>query len=279
VLSTDTYVEQVHFRRAHPPAWLAQKLLMASLADVAAMGAVPEAFTLAAALPAHTPLPWWEAFALGLGEASRREGVTLAGGDLTASPGPVVLTFTVWGLLECSSALTRAGAQKGDILMVLGTPGLSGAGLAQWLDEAGTEWGGVPPHDPGPALRAHLCPRPDLSAGLWARSHGAHAALDLSDGLARDAARLAMASGLDILLELDLLPPLPPGVELDDASRVSGGEDHDLLVLVAASQVSAFEARGFTAIGRSQAPENEPALSFVREGVAVDLQTTTFEHF
>jgi thiamine-monophosphate kinase len=103
--------------------------------------------------------------------------------------------------------------------------------------------------------------------------------MDLSDGLARDGARLASASGLHITVDLDLLPPLPPGVELDDGSRVSGGEDHDLLVLVPPSRVPEFEARGFVSIGGARAAENEPGLSFVRQGTRVDLQTSTFEHF
>ena len=279
VLSTDAYVEGVHFLRHHPPAWLAEKLLAANLADVAAMGAVPEGYTLAACLPGDTPQAWWDDFCEGLGLASRRERVTIAGGDITASPQGVVLSMTAWGHVAGTELLTRAGGQPGDILMVVGIPGLSRAGWERWSSAPGSDWGGAPPADPDPALLAHLRPRPDLGAGPWALSQGAHAGMDLSDGLARDAARLAVASELDIVLDVERLPALPLRVELDVERRLAGGEEHELLVLVPRPSVEGFEARGFTELGHACAPIQAPSLRLVRRGAPVELSPRPYEHF
>lgn len=279
VVTTDAYVEGVHFLRHHPPAWLAEKLLAANLADVAAMGAVPEAYTLAACLPSDVPERWWELFCEGLGSASRRAGVRVVGGDITASPDCVVLSVTAWGFLEGLELLTRTGGEAGDVLMAIGIPGLSRAGWERWARSPGVGWGSEPPQDADPALRAHLRPRPDLSAGPWALAQGAHAGMDLSDGLARDGARLAFASGVDLILDVGCLPPLPKGVELDDEGRLAGGEEHELLVLVAPPLVERFTTRGFVTLGHAEPPVNTPALSFVRGGVPVDLTPRPYEHF
>lgn len=279
VLTTDAYVEGVHFLREHPPSWLAEKLLAANLADVAAMGAVPEAYTLTACLPRDVPSRWWEAFCDGLGVASRRAGVDVAGGDTTGSPSGVLLSVTAWGALEGPESLVRTGGCPGDLLMVLGTPGLSRAGWERWAKTPRTGWGAEPPPDPDPALLAHLRPRPDWSAGPWALAQGARAGMDLSDGLARDGARLARASGVDLVLDVALLPPLPPGIELDDAGRLAGGEEHELMVLIPPRAEERFTARGFVGLGYAEATTGSPELRVVSRGSPVDLEPRPYEHF
>ena len=243
------------------------------------MGARPEAYTLAMCLPASTPDDWLRGFAEGLSEGSRRAKVALKGGDVTASPGPLMLCMTAWGQLPTQRALTRAQGAPGDVLMVTGIPGLAGAGWRRWRALSGEMWAHGTPGEVSPDLRAHLCPDPDLEAGPWALEQGAHAAMDLSDGLARDGARVALASGVQLEMDLDRLPPLPGGVELTLSERVSGGEDHELMVLVAARSRAAFEARGFTAIGRALPSGNDPGLFFVQGTARVELELTIFEHF
>ena len=278
-LSTDAYVEEIHFLRHHPPAWLAQKLLAANLADVAAMGAVPEAYTLAACLPSDVPEAWWVAFCEGLGLGSRRAEVEVAGGDITASPGPIMLSMTAWGYVVGEELLARDGGQPGDLLMVMGVPGLSRAGWERWSNTSRGEWGAAPPVDPDPALLAHLRPRPDLDAGPWALSRGARAGMDLSDGLARDGARMARASNVDIVLDVALLPPFPSSITLEVEGRLAGGEEHELLVLVPPENEAAFEARGFAKLGYASVPVAEPALRLVRQGVPIELSPEPYEHF
>lgn len=279
VVTTDAYVEGVHFLRSHPPAWLAEKLLAANLADVGAMGAVAEAYTLAACLPGETPDRWWAAFCDGLGVASRRAGVEVVGGDITASPGGVVLSMTAWGSLDPGTLLTRQGGRPGDLLMVMGSPGLSRAGWEQWEGMANQDWGLEPPDGLNPGLLAHLRPRPDLDAGPWALAHGAHAAMDLSDGLARDGARLAKASGVDLVVSVDALPPLPASVELDLAGRLAGGEEHELLSLAPPSCRASFEARGFAVIGEAVEASHAPTIRWTQGGKLLALSPRTYEHF
>ena len=163
--------------------------------------------------------------------------------------------------------------------MVMGVPGLSRAGWERWSSASPAEWGSAPPDTRDPAILAHLRPQPDLMAGQWALSRGAHAAMDLSDGLARDGQRLAVASGVDLVVDVDRLPPLPVGVELDVEGRLAGGEEHELLALVPAGSREAFEARGFTAVGVAHMAAEEPTIRWERSGRPVALEPRPFEHF
>ena len=279
VITTDTYVEDVHFLRAHPPSWLAEKLLAANFADVSAMGATPEGYTLSASLPRDVTERWWLAFCDGLAVASTRAQVTIAGGDITASPDRVIFSVTAYGTLSGPDLLTRSGGQAGDSLMLLGVPGLSRAGWERWSITSPGDWGGSPPDNPDPALLAHLRPRPDLAAGSWALSQGAHAGMDLSDGLARDGQRLAEASCLDLIVDLDQLPPLPSPIELDLEQRLAGGEEHDLMVLVPPGLRGTFESRGFIWIGEARTSTGEPVVHWLQSGRTVELNPRPFEHF
>ena len=263
VLTTDALVEGTHFLRAHPPRALGHKTLAVNLSDVAAMGASPEAFVLAAALPPELPDAWWQAFAEGLGAYAAGAGVYLAGGDTVRASGPLTLTVTAWGTVPDSGPgkdrlLLRSGGQPGDLLMVQGPIGRAGRGLERWLGAPRSDaW-----PDPGPAtptasedpcLRHHLAPEPPLWAGPWALDHGATAGMDLSDGLATDLPRLAAASGVVLVVDLDQLPDDPALADVDPRQRAAWGEDYGLVVLVPAPLAPTFEARGFAAIGRALA--------------------------
>ena len=103
--------------------------------------------------------------------------------------------------------------------------------------------------------------------------------MDLSDGLARDGERLARASKVDIVLDIDRLPPLPRSIELDIEGRLAGGEEHELLVLVPPSSAELFEVRGFTTLGEARAPAQEPTLRLERRGSPVALTPRPYEHF
>ncbi len=280
VCTTDLMIEGVHFVRAHPPRWLGHKLLAANLSDVAAMGARPEAFVVTAALPEQTPDAWWEALGDGLGALAARSGASLVGGDVVRSPGPVMLGVTAWGV--CERVLTRAGGRVGDVLMVRAPDGLgrSRLGLGRWLTlserregfGAAAEAAWSDDH----CLRAHLRPDPDLAAGPWASTHGASAGLDLSDGLAVDLPRLAAASGVRLIVDLDRLPPDPACDALSADERAAGGEDYALAVLVPAEHASSFEERGFARLGVA---ETGTGVEWRRGGRAVTLQAASFQHF
>lgn len=285
VITTDALIEGTHFLRAHPPEALGYKALAVNLSDVAAMGATPEAFLLSIALPDDLPGGWWEAFCEGLGACAREHEVVVAGGDTVRSRGPVALTITAWGVAE--QLLERAAGQPGDVIMVAGPIGRSGVGLERWLADPSGSLGRAQATAAGeagdPCLWHHLRPRPPLWAGPFAAGLGVRCGLDLSDGLATDLPRLALASGLVLEVDLAALPD-DPAVELGPVERARTGEDYGLCVLAPPGLVGALAARGFAAIGRALGRANEVgsagATVLWRLGAEpIDPPTPAFGHF
>jgi thiamine-monophosphate kinase len=215
VVSTDTSVENVHFRRA----WLSAeeigyRSVAAALSDLAAMAATPLGVVIALTLTER-----WRAqivqIADGFAAASREFGAPIVGGDLTRGA-ELSIGVTVLGTVE--HALTRSGARAGDSLWITGR--LGGSLLTLRALESGTP--------PAPAHRERFAhPVPRLREAEWLAAHGATAAIDCSDGVASDAAHLAAASGVRIVLDLDRLP-LIAGATAHDAAR--SGEEYELIV-------------------------------------------------
>ncbi len=244
VVSTDSTVEEVHFRRAWlTPREIGWRAAMAALSDLAAMGAAPLGVLLALTAPQR----WRESLdelATGLGEATASVGAPIVGGDVTDGD-RLALAITVLG--HAPHPLSRAGAKDGDTLYVTGRLGGPGAALAAW------ERGGVP----HAADRARFArPEARVAAGLWCAAHGVHAAIDLSDGLAGDVAHLAAASGVRCVVDLDALPLL--GVaQVEDA--LASGEEYELLLAAPRLDVAAFAAAHdglmLTPIGRVETSE------------------------
>ncbi len=236
-VSTDTLVEGEDFVRDWSSAReVGVKLAAQNLADVAAMGARPLALVVSLAAPPQLELAWATGLADGLDDECSRAGATVAGGDVSQAA-QVVLTGTALGVLD-GHVLLRSGARAGDVLALAGRTGPSAAGLAL-LTAAGTRAGAEALTDAAAALvRAHVAPRPPYPAGPLAAAAGATALIDTSDGLLRDAARLAAASG--VLLDLDPAA-LAPRADLVAAAQalgrpgdalgwvLTGGEDHALL--------------------------------------------------
>jgi thiamine-monophosphate kinase len=237
VLSTDTLVEGADFRRdwsgGHE---VGVKLAAQNLADVAAMGARPLALLVSLAAPAGLQLDWATALADGLDDETARAAAVVAGGDVSQSA-QLVLTGTALGVLA-GPAVLRSGARPGEVVALAGRTGRSAAGLALLL-AAGSPATAADLLLPASALvAAHLAPRPGYAAGPDAARAGATALIDTSDGLLRDAGRVARASG--VVLDLDPVALTPPD-DLVDAARalgnpalarewvLTGGEDHALL--------------------------------------------------
>ena len=248
VVSTDTLVEGHDFRRDWSSATdVGVKTAAQNLADVAAMGARPLALVVSLAAGPELPADWAAGFADGLDAECRRAGAAVVGGDIAQSA-QVVVTGTAIGVLP-GRVVRRSGARPGDVVALAGSTGPSAAGLALLL--AGTDPAEVPSGRPssGPVDRlvtAHRAPQPPYPAGPAAAAAGATAMIDTSDGLLRDAARIAEASG--VVLDLDPVA-LAPDDDLLAAARLvageaatqatverlalewvlSGGEDHALL--------------------------------------------------
>jgi thiamine-monophosphate kinase len=254
VVSVDTMVEGVHFRLGRTsPADVGHRSLAAALSDIAAMGATPgEAYV---SLGIGGPLDSGGALELmrGAEDLARRTETTIAGGDIVASPTPIV-SVTVVGWADDEAELVgRDGAVAGDLVGVTGRLGASAAGLAVLDGRAG---GG---RYAGELVSRHNRPFPRLSEGRTLGRLGTHAMIDLSDGLAGDAALIGAASG--VLLEIDLAGvPLADGVagvagELGvDANEFAsgGGEDYELCFCAAPGDRPALERAvpGLSWVGR-----------------------------
>jgi thiamine-monophosphate kinase len=231
VATTDFLLEGRHFRRDWSSARdIGHKAAARSLADVAAMGAVPTALLVALAVPGDLPVSWARELAAGLAAECARAGASVAGGD-TARASSVLLAVTGLGDLAGRAPVLRSGAAPGDVVAVAGPLGSSAAGLA--LLSAGlTE---------GPLVAAHLRPAPPYDAGPQAADLGATAMIDVSDGLLADLGHIADASGVLIDVSAETLRPPAP---LLDAARAVIQEDPSSRTSVGAPPASPDSARG-----------------------------------
>lgn len=231
VVTTDMLVHGPDFRLAwSTPFELGWKAAATNLTDVAAMGARPTALVVAVAAPPATPVAVLEGFADGMREglAALAPGAGVVGGDLSASS-VLTIAVTAFGDLEGRAPVLRSGARVGDLVAHAGARGDAARGLALLFDE-GTDVAGEP--DPEAArgvrlrhpelVRAQLAPEPPVAAGVLAAVAGATAMLDVSDGLARDARRIAEASHVGLDFEAAALGP-------DLRLALAGAEDHGLL--------------------------------------------------
>jgi len=203
------------------------KLVVQNVADIAAMGGRCTALLVTLAASAHTPLSWVADFTTGVEEAARDAGAVVVGGDLSSAPDGVrMVSITALGELDGTPPVLRSGARAGDVVAVHGTLGRAAAGLL--LLERGT------PEKAPDLVLAQRRPRTSYKQGPLAARAGATAMLDISDGLLRDAGRIARASG--VRLELDSaalagdIAALADAVGADARECVlAGGEEHTLL--------------------------------------------------
>ncbi len=305
VLTCDLSVEDVHFRRD----WLSAEEIgyraaAAALSDLAAMAASPMAVLLALALPSG-PRPHEHAtsrddavapgappedapediptlarlITRGAAAACERGGAALVGGDVTRSPGPLVIDIAALG--RTAAPVLRSGAMPDDEVWVTGALGASAAAVSLLRD------GRTPP----PELRgAYARPVPRVVEAMWLAAHAPlHALIDLSDGLAGDAGHLAAASGVRIVLDAEAVP-VAPGIE--DAvggagpalrAALSGGEDYELCLVAPGGAVTPLVAPfgdrfglGLTRVGRVEAGEG---VAIHGADGALPFEPAGFDHF
>jgi thiamine-monophosphate kinase len=215
VFTTDFLIENVHFTRAtHPPRSIGHKALARGLSDIAAMGADPRFCLLSLALPEWATTRFIDALFDGLQDLAAQTRCPLAGGDLSHAP-LLLCDIVVCGSVPTSQALLRSAAQPGDGIWVSGS--LGGSSLGRRTQS-------------GRARRKHLYPDPRLVLGRALRNI-ATSAMDLSDGLSLDLARLCTESRVAAAITT---PPIFPGATIDDA--LHGGEDYELLFTLPASK-------------------------------------------
>jgi len=283
VVTQDLLVEGVHFRRtANGLRDLGHKALAVNLSDLAAMATEPVAAFVGLGLPPgeHGEL---DALYDGMEALAARHGVTVAGGDVTAAPVLVLAVTAIGRPFPGIAPLARSGGRPGDLLCVTGRLGAAAAGLM--VLERPSLAGGVP--DPDGLRAAHLRPEPRVAAGRALAAGGARALIDLSDGLALDALRMARASGVRARIDVDAVPVAEGAARVAVAAglrpwepAVVGGEDYELLAAVPPERLEALRAAldlPLTPVGRLEegAPE---LLATDADGVAVGLPRLGWEH-
>lgn len=258
VATTDTLVHGPDFRLAWSSGYdLGWKSAAVNLADVAAMGARPTALLVALAVPRDLRLSFIEQLADGFREAcaALAPGCAVVGGDLTASD-VLTIAVTALGDLEGRTAVTRSGARPGDVVAVSGELGEAARGLRILFERFRDDENVPVPVAPSRLaegekrmLDAQLRPSPPIGLGAIAAVQGATAMMDVSDGLALDARRMATASGVTIALDSRAL-----GADLTFA--LGGGEDHALLATFASDALPP----GFRRIGEVRGPGAAPVV-------------------
>jgi len=273
VVTTDALVEHVHFdRRFSSPADVGHKALAVNLSDLAAMGAEPRAALLSLALPDTLLVAEFDALVQAFLAAAASQRVALVGGNLSRSPGPLVVDVTAVGAVRRRRVLGRAGARPGDALYLSGTVGAAAAGLGWLRAHAGAE---APREPVPPIVERYRRPSPRVRLGvIVGRNRAAAACVDLSDGLADAARQIAGASGTGAVLDAAAIPvdagarEWYQGQGLDPLeAALAGGEDYELLFAVPRRR-----RRGFLAAARLARDTRVTCIGAVTEGPTVALR-------
>jgi len=287
VLTTDGAIAGVHFLPGDPPDTIGRKALRMNLSDLAAKGAKPVGFLMSVALPVTIDEAWVAAFAAGLGEDATHYACPLLGGDTDHTPGPLSVSMTAFGALPHGAMVRRSTANVGETIVVSGTIGDAALGILLRRDASLAKSWRLPE-----ALSAHLndrylLPQPRNALAAAVLQH-ASAAMDVSDGLAGDLAKLCRASSIAAEIDVARVP-------LSDAARaalaaaptlietiLTGGDDYEVVLTIAPSKLGAFRAAAdkagvaVTEIGRVMAGEG---AHFIRDGKALSFARPSYSHF
>lgn len=214
VLKTDCVVAGVHFSPTANALHVGWKAMMRPLSDFAATSALPQFTLITLIAPGKTKVEWVEQLYRGLSRAAKRFKVSIVGGEMSGTAGPVAISVSVVGFVERNRCVSRRGGKAGDDLFVTGRLG-------------------------GALKQKHLQFVPRIVESRWlTRNFPIHAMMDLSDGLGADLPRLAKASGVGFAIEMENLP-LARGANIDNA--ISEGEDYELLFAVSRGETTRLE--------------------------------------
>lgn len=287
VLTTDGVIAGVHFFPDDPPETIGRKALRMNLSDLAAKGAKPVGFLLSIALPSGIEEKWLAGFASGLGEDTKLYQCALFGGDTDRTPGPISVSIAAFGTVPQGRMVRRSTAKPGDCVVVTGMIGDAALGVRLRRDRALAERLRLPE-----AARAHLehrylLPEPRNVLAEAVLEH-ATAAMDVSDGLAGDLAKLCRASSVAADIDVTRVP-------LSDAARavlaadpalletvLTGGDDYEILLTLPPERLASFclaaERAGIGAseIGRVTAGQG---ARFLHDGRVLTFARPSYSHF
>jgi thiamine-monophosphate kinase len=278
VAALDTLVEGVHFPRSAAAASIGHRALAVNLSDLAAMGAQPAWAMLALTMPSADDA-WLAEFARGFEALACAHDVALVGGDTTR--GPLTVSVQVMGFVPVGAALLRSGGKPGELLCVTGTPGDAAGGLA--LEDARARAG-----DPASEYlqQRFRYPAPRCQAGVRLRGI-ASACIDISDGLAGDAGKLAAASGCGVRIAVEELPLSPALLATfgEDRARqlaLEGGDDYELLFSIAPGRLGdaqrALSPSGIECHRIGELCESA-GVHLVHGGVVTQFSAQGYDHF
>ena len=265
VVTTDAVIAGVDFFEDDPPVTIAKKALRVNLSDLAAKGAEPFGYLLTLSLP-KVDAAWLGEFARGLTEDQATFGLSLLGGDMSATPGPLSITVTAFGHVPQGMMIRRAGAAPGDGVFVTGTIGDSGGGL-----EARN----------GVLFERYRVPEPPVAFGPSLRGL-ASAAIDVSDGLLADLGHIAGVSGVRIAVEAERIPRSGAlralwGDTLEAIVRAAtAGDDYQIAFTAPPAKVAEI-ANVVTRIGTVE--QGSGVVLLDAQGVEIAVQRTCFAHF
>jgi thiamine-monophosphate kinase len=284
VLKTDAIVGGVHFFPEDAAHTVASKALRVNLSDLAAKGARPLGFLLSLALPKETGDDWLEGFAQGLRGDAVLFGCPLFGGDTDRTPGPITISIAMFGSVPEGTMVRRAGAGPGDRVFVSGTIGDAALGV---ILRRGKNWKLGDPQRQH-LISRYLLPQPRNALAEAVRTH-ASAAMDVSDGLVGDFAKLCRASGVAADIDVARVPlsEAAKAVISADAgvleTALTGGDDYEIVCTVPAARSASFQAAAkaanvaVTEIGEIKAGEGVRFLA--ANGKALTFNRVSFSHF
>jgi thiamine-monophosphate kinase len=284
VLKTDAIIGGVHFFSEDAAQTVASKALRVNLSDLAAKGARPLGFLLSLALPKDVGDDWLESFAQGLRADAVLYACPLFGGDTDRTPGPITVSIAMFGSVPEGTMVRRAGARTGDRVFVSGTVGDAALGL---IARKGKDWN-LTAEQRQHLVSRYLLPQPRNALAEAVRLH-ASAAMDVSDGLAGDLAKLVRASQVGAVIDVARVPlsDAAMAVIAADAGSIetalTGGDDYEIVCTVPPGKAESFRAAARTAnvavseIGRIAAGEGAQFID--AEGEAVAFKRASFSHF
>ncbi|MDI1263462.1 MAG: thiamine-phosphate kinase [bacterium] len=286
VVTVDAIVEGVHFLSDDPPDTIAHKALRVNLSDLAAKGATPAGFVLTLALRKDDE-DWLKPFAAALGEDAMAFGCPLLGGDTVSTPGPLMISVTAFGRVPPGKMVHRSGARPGDRVMVTGTIGDAALGLA--VLRGGKVHAATDAAAREALVGRYRVPQPRVTLAEIVRNH-ASAAMDVSDGLAGDLAKLCRVSGVSAVIEMEHVPLSAAARDL--VSRgivgremlVAGGDDYEILCTIPDEGVASFEAAaqfvGVAVRSIGTVVDGRFAPKFIDgQGGEIALERLSYSHF
>jgi thiamine-monophosphate kinase len=288
VLKTDPVAEGVHFLADDVPEDIAWKALAVNVSDLAAKAARPLGYLMALSFPEAPTAGWLARFAAGLQAAQDSFGCHLLGGDTDRRPGPLTITISIIGEVEVGRMVRRGKARSGETLFVSGSLGDAALGLALRKNARLADVWGLSPAEAEHLRRRYVRPQPRLGLGPALRER-ASAAMDVSDGLAKDLARMCAASGCAARVRLSDVPLSPAAAKVLAADPalglriVTGGDDYEVLATVPAASADGFQAMAaqvgiaVTRIGETQAGTG--VVIEGRDGQPLTLDRTGWDHF